>query len=70
MDVAMDIVAMLTKNLGITVEDDYTNIAKLEEKGVLSEGEVSLLRAYNGLRNAIVHKYNKINSTYILSKKA
>ncbi|WP_297548754.1 DUF86 domain-containing protein [Thermococcus sp.] len=60
-DVAMDIVAMLTKDLGITVEDDYTNIARLEEKGVLSEREASLLRAYNGLRNAIVHKYDRLN---------
>jgi len=25
-DIAMDVVAMLTKDLGITVEDDYTNI--------------------------------------------
>ena len=60
-DVAMDIVAMLTKDLGITVEDDYTNIRRLEEKGVLSENDASLLRAYNGLRNAIVHKYDRLD---------
>ncbi|WP_297497216.1 HepT-like ribonuclease domain-containing protein [Thermococcus sp.] len=61
MDVAMDIVVMLTKDLGITVEDDYTNITRLEEKGVLSENDASLLRAYNGLRNAIVHRYDKFD---------
>jgi len=33
----MDVVAMLTKDLGITVEDDYTNIQRLLEKGVISE---------------------------------
>ncbi|WP_048149247.1 DUF86 domain-containing protein [Palaeococcus ferrophilus] len=60
-DVAMDIVAMLTKDLGITVEDDYTNIARLERKGVLSREEASLLRKYNGLRNAIVHKYDRLD---------
>ncbi|ASJ09224.1 hypothetical protein A3L11_08290 [Thermococcus siculi] len=60
-DVAMDIVAMLTKDLGITVEDDYTNIERLEKKGTLSNEEAGLLRKYNGLRNAIVHKYDRLN---------
>ncbi|MDK2915415.1 MAG: hypothetical protein PWQ79_2330 [Thermococcaceae archaeon] len=64
-DVAMDIVAMLTKDLGITVEDDYTNIERLEKKGVLSSEEASLLRKYNGLRNAIVHKYDRLNMTMV-----
>ncbi len=52
-EVSLDIVAMLTKDLGITVEDDYTNIGRLREKDVLSKGEISLLRVYNGLRNTI-----------------
>lgn len=64
-DIAMDIVAMLTKDLGITVEDDYTNIERLEKKGVLSSEEASLLRKYNGLRNAIVHKYDRLNMTMV-----
>ena len=64
-DVAMDIVAMLTKDIGITVEDDYTNIARLEGKGVISENDASLLRAYNGLRNAIVHKYDKLDLHFV-----
>ena len=28
----MDVVAMLTKDIGIVVEDDYTNIQRLLEK--------------------------------------
>jgi len=64
-DIAMDIVAMLTKDLGITVEDDYTNIERLEKRGILSESEALLLRAYNGLRNAIVHKYDKLNIHFV-----
>ncbi|MDI3474352.1 MAG: hypothetical protein PWQ95_80, partial [Thermococcaceae archaeon] len=52
-------------DLGITVEDDYTNIERLEKKGVLSSEEASLLRKYNGLRNAIVHKYDRLNMTMV-----
>ncbi|MEA1944672.1 MAG: HepT-like ribonuclease domain-containing protein [Euryarchaeota archaeon] len=34
-EISMDIVAMLTKDAGLVVEDDYTNIEKLS-KGVSS----------------------------------
>ena len=60
-DIAMDIVAMLVKDLGMTVEDDYTNIERLRKDGIISEADVNLLRTYNGLRNAIVHKYDRLN---------
>ena len=60
-DVVMDVVAMTTRDLGLTVEDDYTNIEKLEHEQVLVEREGDLLRRYNGLRNAIVHKYNQLD---------
>ncbi|WP_258084365.1 type VII toxin-antitoxin system HepT family RNase toxin [Thermococcus thermotolerans] len=60
-DIAMDITAMLVKDLGMTVEDDYTNIERLRKAKVISENEAGLLRAYNGLRNAIVHKYDRLN---------
>ncbi|WP_240922847.1 DUF86 domain-containing protein [Thermococcus sp. Bubb.Bath] len=65
-DVAMDIVAMLTKDLGITVEDDYTNIERLIRKGVLFPQEGELLKKYNGLRNAIVHKYDRLNLNSVI----
>ncbi|ADT83360.1 type VII toxin-antitoxin system HepT family RNase toxin [Thermococcus barophilus] len=64
-DIAMDVVAMLTKDLGITVEDDYTNIERLLEKGVISKNEAELLKRFNGLRNAIVHKYDRLNLTVV-----
>lgn len=60
-DIAMDIVAMLVKDLGMTVEDDYTNIERLRKAGVISNGDSEILRKYNSLRNAIVHKYDRLN---------
>ena len=60
-DIAMDVVAMLTKDIGIVVEDDYTNIQRLLEKGVISEKDAELLRKFNGLRNVIVHKYDRLD---------
>jgi len=60
-DVVMDVVAMATRDLGLTVEDDYTNIEKLENEQVLIEREGELLRRFNGLRNAIVHRYNHLD---------
>ncbi|QDA31548.1 DUF86 domain-containing protein [Thermococcus indicus] len=60
-DIAMDVVAMLVKDLGMTVEDDYTNIERLRKAKVIPKDEAELLRAYNGLRNAIVHKYDRLN---------
>ncbi|WP_086975798.1 DUF86 domain-containing protein, partial [Archaeoglobus fulgidus] len=56
-EAAMDIVAMLVKDMGKQVEDDYTNISKLLEECVIEESEAELLRRYNGLRNAIAHHY-------------
>ena len=54
-----DIIAMLVKDRGKLVEDDYTNIDKLEEAGVLSQQNAKILREAYGLRNRIVHRYNK-----------
>ena len=60
-EVVLDIIAMATKDLGLVVQDDYTNIEKLEGEGVLSEDEAELIRRFNGLRNAIVHRYNRLD---------
>ena len=60
-DVVMDVAAMTTKDLGLAVEDDYTNIEKLEREKVLTSEEAELIRRFNGLRNAIVHKYNRLD---------
>ncbi|WP_456370968.1 DUF86 domain-containing protein [Geoglobus sp.] len=60
-EAAMDIVAMLLKDLGFEVWDDYSNIKKLVDEGVLSEEDADLLRRFNGLRNAIAHHYNHLD---------
>jgi len=60
-DIVMDVAAMTTKDLGLAVEDDYTNIEKLEREKVLTSEEAELIRRFNGLRNAIVHKYNRLD---------
>jgi len=60
-DIATDVVAMLTKDMGLAVEDDYTNIAKLEKEGALKKEDSELIRKFNGLRNAIVHKYGRLD---------
>ena len=59
--ISMDIVAMLTKDAGLVVEDDYTNIEKLSKGGIISADEKETLNGYNGLRNSIVHRYNRLD---------
>ncbi len=49
----MDIVAMLTKDAGLVVRDDYTNIEKLSREGIIVPEEEGALKEYNGLRNSI-----------------
>jgi len=47
-DVVMDVAAMTTKDLGLAVEDDYTNIEKLEREKVLASEEAELIRTKTG----------------------
>lgn len=54
----MDLSAMKTKDIGLVVEDDYTNIEKLIKNDTISMKDGALLRKYNDIRNAIVHKYD------------
>ncbi|MEA3457850.1 MAG: DUF86 domain-containing protein [Candidatus Thermoplasmatota archaeon] len=53
-----DIFAMMLKDLGEIVEDDYSNIEKLGEAGVFDEKQEAVLKEANGLRNRLVHEYN------------
>ncbi|KXA96210.1 hypothetical protein AKJ37_01045 [candidate division MSBL1 archaeon SCGC-AAA259I09] len=53
-----DIFAMIVKDMNELVEDDYTNIEKLRERGILSEEQEGLMKEANGLRNRLVHEYN------------
>jgi uncharacterized protein YutE (UPF0331/DUF86 family) len=34
---------------------------KLEKEKMLTKKEAELIRRFNGLRNAVVHKYNRLN---------
>ncbi|MGM0510906.1 MAG: DUF86 domain-containing protein [Thermoplasmatota archaeon] len=55
-----DIFAMMLKDMGGLVEDDYSNIEKMEDKGLLDDKQEGLLKEANGLRNRLVHEYNGI----------
>ena len=65
-DAAMDVCAMLVKDNGWTVEDDYHNVETLVEEDVFPGDLGKALKDLNGLRNAIIHKYNKFEEEEIL----
>ena len=64
---AMGIAAMLVKDLGRRVEDDYSNIETLQELGVLDKKLSESLKRCNGLRNWLVHRYNGVDEELVLS---
>lgn len=68
-DASMDVVAMLCKDLGITVKDDYSNLDELEKLSIFTPRLINDLRKWNGLRNVLVHKYNKIEEEIIIQNK-
>ncbi len=61
----MDIIAMKVKDAGLVVGDDYTNIEKLIQRNVIALKEGELLKEFNGIRNAVVHKYNSLEMAII-----
>lgn len=60
-EISMDIVAMKTRDMGLKVEDDATNIEKITGEGIISKSEADFLRQMNGIRNFVVHRYNKLD---------
>ncbi len=60
-EISMDMVAMKTRDMGLKVEDDATNIEKITGEGIISKSEADFLRQMNGIRNFIVHRYNKLD---------
>jgi uncharacterized protein YutE (UPF0331/DUF86 family) len=66
----MDIVAMKVKDLGLLVEDDSTNIDKLVREQIISKPEGALLKEFNGIRNAVAHKYNRLDTATIQEARA
>ena len=68
-ETTLDVVAMLVKDKGHTVSDDYHNLEQLAEIRVISKKESEEIKKLNGLRNAIVHKYNQFEEEVILKQK-
>ncbi len=59
-EIVSDITAMLVKDLGFAVEDDYRNLEIIGNKLRLEEKLILALKKANGLRNVLVHEYNGI----------
>jgi uncharacterized protein YutE (UPF0331/DUF86 family) len=55
-EASLDLVAMMCKDLGIQPQDDYSNLERLDDLG---DGSKKILIEANGLRNHLVHRYNK-----------
>lgn len=56
----MDIIAMACKDMKILPKDDYINIEKLSLKIKFNK---RVLQETNGLRNRIIHRYNRTDDT-------
>ena len=52
----MDLAAMMCKDTGIRPQDDYSNLERLEP---LSPSSRKALIEANGLRNHLIHRYNR-----------
>lgn len=65
-EAAMDIIAMLIKDLGKDVGDDYANIQSLEGAKAITPKLAERLRRCNGLRNYLVHRYNGLDEDIVL----
>lgn len=64
-EVSMDAVAMLMRDIGLVVEDDCTKMEKITREMVMDKSECETLKDYNGLKNAIVHQYNHLDMKYV-----
>lgn len=64
-EISMDIVAMKLRDMGLKVDDDATNIEKIEDHGIITQGEADFLKEINGVRNFIVHRYNQVNMNIV-----
>lgn len=63
----MDIVAMLVRDIGKDVGDDYYNLEILRDENVINEEMCEKLKKLNGMRNIIVHRYNKIEEDLVFN---
>ncbi len=65
-EAAMDLAAMLVRDIGIEVKDDYDNIDTIEKKNIIEKELAEELKRLNGMRNVIVHKYDDLNTELVL----
>ncbi len=64
-EISMDIVAMKIRDMGLKVDDDATNIDKITGKGIISQKEADFLREMNGVRNFVVHRYDRLDMNIV-----
>jgi uncharacterized protein YutE (UPF0331/DUF86 family) len=62
-EACLDLVAMMCKDSGMVPKDDYGNLETLGE--LPNETRILLIEA-NGLRNHLVHRYNKMDDLLAL----
>jgi len=62
----VDLIAMLTKDLGIQVKNDNTNISEIVKRRKLKSELGEKLKKANGMRNIIVHRCNDFEEKIIL----
>lgn len=65
-EASMDLVAMIVRDIKKIPQDDYSNIERLEEEGMIEKGIGEGLKEANGLRNRIVHEYNGLDERIAL----
>ena len=65
-EVSVDLIAMLLKDNSLLPLDDYTNIDRVLEIGVLSADQGPMLRETNGLRNRLIHVHNGLSVDVLL----
>lgn len=63
---AMDIIAMLVKDLGRVPKGDQSNITTLHSLSIIKDETRNELFLCNGLRNVLVHQYNGIDRVIVL----
>ena len=60
-DAAVDMVAMLVHDMGISVGDDYENIDHRLAKNVVNRELAQNIKKLNGMRNVVVHRHGAVD---------
>ncbi len=63
-EASTDLVAMIVKDLKIITKDDYSNIDILKDKKIINYDLAKKLKEANGLRNRVIHGYNKLDEVH------